>query len=227
MGPKRVRTGLGPPRFDETELVSRTRCSVFTLRRRAGTHLFFRWHPGPRLSSAPRRKGRRATLRPGHESGELAGNCLLRIACILVVSWALIVPASSQTDLPPGWRPVPKQKGSSVRMDLDGDGKPDQALLATDGHKIKAFAIMAQKQGGRVTELMECGETTSECSLQSLPPGRYVTACGKQLVECSGSPEDPEEIVSKTPLLSMIINENIEVVFLLHGSEVQRVWLTD
>jgi len=148
----------------------------------------------------------------------------MRIVCILFVMWALIVPAFSQTDLPAGWQPVPKQKGSLVRMDLDGDGKPDQAVLATDGHKINAFAIIAQKQGRRVTELMECGDTTAECILESLPPGRYVTACGKQLVECNGS---PEEIVSKTPLLSMVINENITVVFLLHGSGVQRIWLTD
>jgi len=148
----------------------------------------------------------------------------MRIVCAFFVMWALIVPAFSQTELPAGWRPIPKQKGSSVRMDLDGDGKPDQAVLATDGHKQKAFAIIAQKQGRRVTELMECGDTAAICLLQSLPPGRYVTACGKQLVECNGS---PEEIVSKTPLLSMVINENIEVVFLLQGSDVQRIWLTD
>jgi len=148
----------------------------------------------------------------------------MRIVSTLSVMWALIVPAFSQTELPAGWRFIPNQKGSSVRVDLDGDGKPDQAVLATDGNKIKAFAILALKQGRRVNELMECGDTTAECVLERLPPGRYVTACGKQLVECNGS---PEEIVSKTPLLSMVINENITVVFLLHGSGVQRIWLTD
>jgi hypothetical protein len=148
----------------------------------------------------------------------------MRIVCIIFVMWALVVPAISQTELPAGWRPIQNQKGSSLRMDLDADGRLDQAVLATDGHKTKAFAIITQKQGRRVTELMECGENSNSCLLETLPPGRYVTACGKQLVECNGS---PEEIVSKTPLLSMTINETIMVVFLLRGSDVERVWLTD
>ena len=38
--------------------------AFFTMHRRAGTH-FAAW--GPRLCSAPRREGRRAALRPGHE----------------------------------------------------------------------------------------------------------------------------------------------------------------
>jgi hypothetical protein len=47
-----------------TSMVSRTRCSVLTMRRRAGTHCSVVQH-GPRFSSAPLR----AALRPGHESG--------------------------------------------------------------------------------------------------------------------------------------------------------------
>ena len=148
----------------------------------------------------------------------------MRIACIILLSWVLVVPAMSQTELPAGWRPIRNQKGASLRIDFDGDGRLDQAVLATDGHKRKAFAILAQQQGRRVTELMECGDTAGSCLLQILPPGRYVTVCGKQLVECNGS---PEEIVSKTPLLSMMINESITVVFMLRGSDVQRIWLTD
>jgi hypothetical protein len=147
----------------------------------------------------------------------------MRLVLILLTICALIVPALAQSGLPAGWKPL-HNKGSSLQMDLDGDGKPDLAVLATDGHKRKAFAFISQQGGPRVIALMECGDTARSCVLESLPPGRYVTACGKDLVECNGS---PEEIVSKTPLLSMKINEEIEVVLLLHGSDVQPVWLTD
>jgi hypothetical protein len=159
--------------------------------------------------------------------GLSAGEPLMRIAFIIFLLWVLVVPAMSQTELPAGWRPIHNQKGALVRIDFDGDGRLDQAVLATDGHKIKAFAIIALQRGRRVTELMECGDIGGSCVLRILPPGRYVTVCGKQLVECNGSPEDPEEIVSKAPLLSMTINENIMVVLILRGSDVQRIWLTD
>ena len=102
----------------------------------------------------------------------------MRIVCIIIAMWALMVPAMSQTALPVGWRPIHDQKGSWLRIDLDGDGKLDQAVLATDGHKKKAFAILAQKQGPQVIELIECGETSRSCLFETLQPGRYVTACG-------------------------------------------------
>jgi hypothetical protein len=117
----------------------------------------------------------------------------MRLVLILLAMCALVAPAHSQSELPRGWKPL-HSKGSSLRMDLDGDGRPDVVVLATDGHKKKAFAFIAQHDGRRVVELMECGDTARTCALESLPPGRYVTACGKQLVECNGS---PEEIVSK------------------------------
>jgi hypothetical protein len=107
---------------------------------------------------------------------------------------------------------------------MDGDGRPDLVLLATDGHKKTAFAIIDEKRGRRVVKLMDCGDTARSCVLEALPPGRYITACGKQLVECNGS---PEELVPKSPLVSMKINETIVVVILLRGNEVERVWLTD
>jgi len=147
----------------------------------------------------------------------------MRLVLIIFTVCALIVPALAQSGLPAPWKPL-RNKGASLQIDLDGDGKPDLAVLATDGHKKKAFAFISQQGGRRVIELMECGDTARSCVLESLPPGRYETACGKGLVECNGS---PEEIVSKTPLLSMKINEYIEVVILFHGTNVQPVWLTD
>jgi hypothetical protein len=147
----------------------------------------------------------------------------MRFVLVLFTVCALVVPALAQSGLPAPWKPL-RSKGASLQMDLDGDGKPDLAVLATDGHKTKAFAFISQPGGRRVVALMECGDTARRCVLESLPPGRYVTACGKRLAECDGS---PEEIVSKTALLSLKINDYIEVVLLLHGADVQPVWLTD
>src|SRR5262249_34702407 len=102
----------------------------------------------------------------------------MRLVSILLMLCALVVPAHAQSGLPAPWKPF-RIKGASLQIDLDGDGKPDLAVLATDGHKMKAFAFLAQKDGRRLIELMECGATARSCVLERLPPGRYVTACGR------------------------------------------------
>ena len=147
----------------------------------------------------------------------------MRIVSVLLAMWAMVLPAFSQAKLPPGWRIVHDSKSSSVQMDLNGDGLIDKAALATDGHNTKAFAFLAQKGGSRVMELMESQEESAKCSLELLPPGRYMTACGKGLVECNGS---PEEVVTKVPILSFS-DQNVAVIFLFEGSKLQRIWLSD
>ena len=81
----------------------------------------------------------------------------MRLVLILFTVCALVVPALAQSGLPAPWKPLLVRKGSFLKMDLDGDGKPDVAVLATDGHKKKAFAFISQPGGPRVIALMECG----------------------------------------------------------------------
>jgi len=83
---------------------------------------------------------------------------------------------------------------------------------------------MAQKNGEyRILELMESQEEATKCVLELLPPDRYETACGKGLVECNGT---PREIVTKAPVLSFR-DENVMVMFLFEGSDLQKIWLSD
>jgi hypothetical protein len=131
------------------------------------------------------------------------------------------VPAYSTPNLPTGWRLV--QSSSPVRADLNGDGLPDEAVLATDGHATKAFAFLAREGGHQVVELMESQELPEKCQLELLPPGRYQTACGKGLVECNGT---PEEITPRSPVLSFS-DQNVAVVFLFERYDSKKVWLSD
>lgn len=156
--------------------------------------------------------------------------------------WSLCK-GSSSLELPKGWRlPSKKELGqkwreksqakfSSIKADLDGDGKIDQAMILVnkDG---KTFGLFVWWGADKFTTSKEVYVEKEIGLLQNMgievsKPGTFKTACGKGYYDCPKG--ESEEINLFTEGIDYFQNESANSVFHWDPKEklFKRTWMSD
>ena len=94
------------------------------------------------------------------------------------------------------WRAADAERFLLADLDLDGDGRPDQArvLLRIDGTGYGVFAFLCRAHGAPVPHLIlhnRDREYFKGVGIRPVAPGVYRTACGKGFIDCyMGEPHE-------------------------------------
>lgn len=102
-----------------------------------------------------------------------------------------------------------------VTADFDGNGLMDSAwiLFSRIGPGWGLFAIMNESShDARIINLFKSeSEGAQYFGIQALPPGKYITACGKGYWECSAL--EPPEITLQNPGFSFFKYESASTMY--------------
>jgi hypothetical protein len=134
----------------------------------------------------------------------------------------------SQPSLPQGWRsptdtdysddwerfkqtfPVPFR----AQGDLNGDGLTDEVwlLMRTDRDGWGLFAFFGTRTGTtRVLPLETGKDAVQRYGVHLIPPGRYVTSCGRGAYECKT--DEPAHLDLKLPAIRFFVYESSAMLY--------------
>jgi len=122
---------------------------------------------------------------------------------------------------------------TEVTADFDGDGKPDRAVLRVEaaGWKEGLFVQLSSVLPGRWQPLNSVVHNKQSQPLlmgvSLVPPGTYMTACGKGYGRCS--PDEPREVVLKHPGIDYFQFESANSYIFWDETtrQLRRVWISD
>lgn len=115
------------------------------------------------------------------------------------------------------WRDGDAGRFLVVKEDLNGDGITDIAKILISKRtpfRLALFAYLSQRDGSFKTFLLSERNEKSDLELvdiEKVPPGKYVTVCGKGVVECG--PNLPEEINIQYYSVSFFKYDTGEVIY--------------
>jgi hypothetical protein len=158
------------------------------------------------------------------------------LAYALVLTMFVFSSSAGAEDLPvpEGWR-LPTEAEASKKWgpeglraylsiddaDFDGDGNPDRVriLVPEEGTGIGLFVFLAQ-DGSFRTMLLNAVEGSAwmrVMGISTVPPGEYVTACGKAYWECRE--DEPRRIIFSRPGILYFMADGERSVFYWNGTE--------
>ena len=150
---------------------------------------------------------------------------LLLVMLLLATTTAVTARADTQA-LPDGWRlPAAGEittPGRYLRAegDFNGDGRQDYAMVLLADHigsgplpAIGFFAWLSQSDGGSASHLVRIFNNPlpvdfEQAGLATIPPGRYVTACGAGHGD-GCAPGEPAEVVLATAGIQCCLMESV------------------
>jgi hypothetical protein len=140
--------------------------------------------------------------------------------------WRSATPEELQEE----WRQRSDARFVFARGDFDGDGRPDEArlMLSQDGERL---AIVVRLSGSDERIIYQDAKAKEHglagMGIQVLPPGRYVTVCGKGYFDCP--PSEPNEVVTQWDGINFFHEEGADGVYYMRepGGEFRFIGLSD
>lgn len=148
----------------------------------------------------------------------------MRRLSAIVLAFSVLQAAQARDLLPSGWRLAAESPSAVAVGDVNGDGTEDRAVLVTDGQRVKVLAFISGSDGFAVIDLITAPCDSAVCGVKMLPPGKYLTACGKKYSDCEEG--EPEMLASPLPLIAFF-DENVEIAFIFEKNGIHKVWLSD
>jgi hypothetical protein len=137
----------------------------------------------------------------------------------------------TNSEVTDGWRDEGINKYLWFKADLNGDGTEDQAniLVSKDNKKMSVFAFVSHEDGKYKTFMLEEMNIKyiENAGIKAVPPGRYVTWCGKGARDCLEG--EPNEIYLSYKAIELFFWEKSSRYFYWDNlkKEFKSVWITD
>ena len=115
-----------------------------------------------------------------------------------------------------GWRAADRERFLLTDVDLDGDGRPDQArvLMRIDGSGYGVFAFLCRGRGDPVPHLILHNRDLAffkGIGIRPAAPGLYRTACGTGFIDCYMG--EPHEVSIAHAGIDYFKNESVTSLF--------------